>query len=204
MDPIWSPLAEGQTPLIYVPGQLIYLQDTEPTAFYYLMEGSARSFISSPGGTERVLTIHRAGDLMGEASFFDGCPRVSSAMAVTRCKVVSVDSIRLERIFKRHPELAFPMLRYLSHTVRLLSSHVDDITFQSADRRLASALLRHIEGEKPLHVTHEDLGSFIGASRVTVSRILARFAKNGWVKTGYGTVSILDRPALETFVLQEP
>lgn len=202
MDSIWSPLAEGQTPMTYAPGQLIYLQDTEPTAFYYLLEGSARSFISSAGGTERVLTIHRAGDLMGEASFFDGCPRVSSAMALTNCKVVSVDSARLELIFKRHPELAFPMLRYLSHTVRLLSGHVDDITFQSADRRLATTLLRHIEGENPLQTTHEDLGSLIGASRVTVSRILARFVKMGWIKTGYGTVTILDRPALEAFVAQ--
>ena len=40
---VWAPLAEGLPPKIYVPGQLIYLQDTYPAAFYYLESGSARS-----------------------------------------------------------------------------------------------------------------------------------------------------------------
>lgn len=196
---VWAPLAEGRSPRTYAPGQLIYLRDTQPTEFYYLMEGSARSFISSPEGTERLLTLHHGGDLMGEASFFDQCPRVSSAVAVTECKVFSVDSRRLEYVFKAHPELAFPMLRYLARTVRLLSGHVDDITFRPADRRLAGALLRQAGRSGVIHATHEELGSAVGVSRVTVSRVLAQFAKNGWIKTGYGTVTVTDRGALERF-----
>lgn len=35
----WAPLAEGQTPRIYAPGQLIYLQGTEADVFYYLLSG---------------------------------------------------------------------------------------------------------------------------------------------------------------------
>ncbi len=196
---IWAPLAEGQRSRIYTPGQLIYLQDTQPTEFYYLESGSARSFISSPEGTERLLTLHRSGDLMGEASFFDQCPRVSSAVAVTECKVISVDRQRLEQIFRLHPELALPMLRYLARTVRLLSGHVDDITFRPADRRLAGALLRQAVEGYAVHTTHEELGSAVGASRVTVSRVLTQFSKNGWLKTGYGAVTLIDRAALERF-----
>lgn len=196
---IWAPLAEGRSPRTYAPGQLIYLQDTQPTEFYYLEKGSARSFISSPEGAERLLTLHRNGDLMGEASFFDQCPRVSSAVAVEECKVFSVDRQRLECVFQTHPELAFPMLRYLARTVRLLSGHVDDITFRPADRRLAGALLRQAGEDSVIRTTHEELGSAVGASRVTVSRVLAQFAKNGWIKTGYGTVALIDRGALERF-----
>lgn len=196
---IWTALAEGNTPRLYAPGQLIYLQDTHPTEFYYLESGSARSFISSSEGTERLLTLHHGGDLMGEASFFDQCPRVSSAAAVTECKVFSVDRSRLERIFQLHPELAFPMLRYLARTVRLLSGHVDDITFRPADQRLAGALLRQAGEDGTVQATHEELGSAVGASRVTVSRVLARFAKSGWISTGYGVVSIIDKAALERF-----
>lgn len=196
---IWAPLAEGRSPRTYAPGQLIYLQDTQPTEFYYLEKGSARSFISSPEGAERLLTLHRNGDLMGEASFFDQCPRVSSAVAVEECKVFSIDRQRLECVFQAHPELAFPMLRYLARTVRLLSGHVDDITFRPADRRLAGALLRQAGEDSVIRTTHEELGSAVGASRVTVSRVLAQFAKNGWIKTGYGTVALIDRGALERF-----
>lgn len=196
---IWAPLADGRSPRLYSPGQLIYLQGTQPTEFYYLVEGSARSFISSSEGAERLLTLHRGGDLMGEASFFDQCPRVSSAVAVTECKVISIDSHGLERVFQVHPELAFPMLRYLARTVRLLSGHVDDITFRPADRRLAGVLLQQAGADGVVRATHEELGSAVGASRVTVCRVLAQFAKNGWLKTGYGFITLTDRDALERF-----
>ena len=196
---VWAPLAEGLPAKIYVPGQLIYLQDTYPAAFYYLESGSARSFISSPEGTERLLTLHHSGDLMGEASFFDQCPRVSSAIAITECKVFSVDRQRLERIFQLHPELALPMLRYLARTVRLLSGHVDDITFRPADQRLAGALLGQAREDGVVRATHEELGSAVGVSRVTVSRVLARFSQNGWIRTGYGAVTVMDKIALERF-----
>lgn len=196
---IWAPLAQGRPARRYDPGQFIYLQNTAPEEFYYLEKGVARSFISSPEGAERLLTLHHAGDLMGEASFFDGCPRVSSAVAVTECRVISVDGPRLERVFREHPELAYPMLRYLARTVRLLSGHVDDITFRPADRRLAGALLRQAGEGDSLRTTHEELGSAVGASRVTVSRILSRFAAWGWIETGYGVLRILDRSALGRF-----
>ena len=200
---IWSPLAEGRRAKSYSPGQMIYLQGTEAHEFYYLLEGTARSYISSPGGAVLVLTLHRAGDLMGEASFFDECPRVSSAGAVTPCGVVTVDREGLDRVFRCHPELAYPMLRYLARTVRLLSDHVDGISFLPADKRLAAALLRHAGGDGLVRSTHEELGSAGAASRVTVSRALARFASKGWLEQSYGLVKLLDREALEKYAQAE-
>ena len=196
---IWAPLAEIQPAKSYSPGQLIYLQGTVADEFYYLLEGTARSYISSPEGSELVLTLHQTGDIMGEASFFDECPRVSSAIAVKPCKVVSINRAYLNQIFQAHPELAYPMLRYLARTVRLLSDHVDGISFRPADKRLAAALLRHAGPDGLVRSTHEELGSAIGASRVTVSRTLAQFADQGWLKRSYGAVKLLDRKALQKF-----
>jgi CRP/FNR family transcriptional regulator len=199
----WSPLAEGRIPKAYEAGQLIYLQGEEPKALYYLTEGTARSFISSPEGAERLLTVHHSGDLMGEASFFDQCPRVSSAVTVTSCQVISVDRDQLDRVFQAHPDLAFPMLRYLARTVRLLSGHVDDISFRPADKRLASALLDLAGPDGQTDCTHEELGSMVGVSRVTVSRVLSQFAARGWLRQGYRTLWILDRAALEKYAQNE-
>ncbi len=192
----WTPLAEGQREERYIPGQMIYLQGTEAKEFYYLLEGSAKSYISSPEGSELVLALHRSGDLMGEASFFDECPRVSSAVAVTACRVVSVNRAHLDRVFQLHPELAYPMLRYLARTVRLLSDHVDGISFRPADQRLASVLLRHAGEDSIVRNTHEELGAAVGVSRVTVSRTLTQFAAKGWLKQSYGAVRLLAPDAL--------
>ena len=70
----WDILAEGRSPRRYQPGQIIYLQGTQPDHFYYLLSGTARSFISTQSGEERVLTVHRAGDLMGRLPFSTSVP----------------------------------------------------------------------------------------------------------------------------------
>lgn len=197
---IWTPLADGQAIQHKEPGQLIYLQDTRAECFYYIVSGTVKCFISSPEGDERILTLPHAGELIGEAAFFDQQPRVSSAMAVTRCELVAVDRQRLEQVFAAHPGLAIAMLEDLARRVRMLSEHVDG-EFLQADKRIARHLLSLIpEADGRLRCTHEEIGASVGVSRVTVSRVLSDFDRKGWVKTGYKSLHLLDRPALEAFL----
>ena len=79
---IWTTLADGQPIQHKEPGQLIYLQETRAECFYYIISGTVKCYISSPEGEERILTLPHAGELIGEAAFFDQQPRMSSAMAV--------------------------------------------------------------------------------------------------------------------------
>lgn len=198
----WTPLADGQPVQLKEPGQLIYLQDTRAECFYYIVSGTAKCFISSPDGDERILTLLHAGELMGEAAFFDGLPRVSSAVAVTRCRLVSVDRRRLEEVFSAQPGLAIAMLADLARRVRLLSGHVDS-EFLQADKRIARHLLTILPWpEDTARCTHEEIGASVGVSRVTVSRVLGEFDRRGWVKTGYKSLRLVDRAGLEDFLEQ--
>ncbi len=200
---IWAPLAENGRVKEKDPGQLIYLQDTRAEEFYYVVSGTVKCFISSSDGDERILTFHHGGELIGEASFFDRQPRVSSAVAVTKCRLVAVDRPRLEEVFARHPGLAVSMLEYLARTVRLLSGHVDS-AFLQADKRIARHLLSMPPGpDGSLRCTHEDIGASVGVSRVTVSRVLGEFDRQGWIKTGYKSLRLVDRAALEAFLGRE-
>ena len=200
---IWAPLAENGRVKEKDPGQLIYLQDTRAEEFYYVVSGTVKCFISSSDGDERILTFHHGGELIGEASFFDRQPRVSSAVAVTKCELVEVDHARLAQVFRLHPELAIAMLENLARRVRLLSGHVDG-SFLQADQRVARHLLSLTPGEDgAIPCTHEDIGASVGVSRVTVSRVLSRFARKGWLRTGYRSVELLDRKALESLCEEE-
>jgi len=194
----WDIFAQGQTPKLYTKGQMIYLQGEHPHHFYYLVSGSVRSFLSSPDGDERILTIHRSGDLMGEASFFDQYPRVSSAMALEDSLVVSIDQHRLDQIFMEHPQLAQPMLRYLARTVRLLSDHVDTSSLPAIGRvaRYLLSLPRNEDGTAVC--THESVGQAIGMSRITVSRAMKQLVQLGAIHTGYGVVNIAKEETLRT------
>lgn len=198
----WDLLAEGRRPRRYRAGQLVYLQGARPDCFYYLISGSVRSFLSTGDGEERVLAVHRAGDLMGEASFFDGCPRVTSAMALEECRILAIDQAQLDRAFQRHPELALPMLQHLARTVRLLSDHVGAASLP-ARQRVARWLLAQPLGEGgALKATHEGIGQAVGLSRVTVSRVLGELSCLGLTALGYRSVAVLDRAGLEALAFE--
>ncbi|MCI8479195.1 MAG: Crp/Fnr family transcriptional regulator [Oscillospiraceae bacterium] len=197
-DDLWAPFTAERTPIRYQPGQLIYLQGTQALQFYYILRGTARCFMTSEEGDERTLTLHSAGALIGEAAFFDGEPRISSAVAVTSCTLISIDRLHFTQVIAKHPDLAFSMLHYLARTIRLLSSHVDG-SFLSADRRVARHLLSLPAAGNIIHCTHEEMGTSIGASRVTVSRVLSAMEHHGWLKTGYRSVQILNREAIAQF-----
>ena len=132
---IWEPFATQRPPIRCSAGYLIYLQDTQATCFYYLKSGRVKSFMQSEDGAERILHTYEAGSLFGEASFFDGLPRVSSAVALTPCEIVPIDRELVIAEVSQNPDLALAMLKYLARTVRLLSSQVDDMAFRPVRRR---------------------------------------------------------------------
>lgn len=188
---IWEAFAKSRPPVRCSPGYLIYLQDTEATCFYFLKSGRVKSFIQSEDGAERVLNVYQAGNLFGEASFFDELPRVSSAVAVVPCEIVPIDRELVTQEFARNPELALAMMQYLARTVRLLSGQVDQMAFRPARWRVANYLLTLAGRDGMVSCTQEDIAAAVSASRVTVSRVLNEFARSGWVELGYRTISLM-------------
>ncbi len=196
---LFAPFFSAGPTVLYRRGQLIYLQGQTPDFLYCLQKGVVRTSILSDQGEEKLLTVYRAGSIFGEASFFDGMPRVSTATAQTDCHIVRLGHQTVDKLFQQNPTLASTMIAYLARTVRLLSSHVDTMSFQQADQRLAKLLLHHPSSDSVIHITHEELASALGVSRVTVSRILSMFVQKGFLKTGYGSITLLNRDALHAY-----
>ena len=194
---IWEAFAKSRPPVRCSPGYLIYLQNTEATCFYYLKSGKVKSFLQSEDGGERVLNIYRAGNLFGEASFFDELPRVSSAIALSSCEIVPIDRELVTQEFARNPELALAMMQYLARTVRLLSGQVDQMAFRPARWRVANYLLTLSTQTGTVSCTQEDIAAAVSASRVTVSRVLSDFSQAGWIALGYRTIALLEPERLK-------
>lgn len=194
---IWQPFAEHRAAIRCPAGFLIYLQGTEATCFYYLKEGRVKSYIQSENGGERVLNIYGPGSLFGEASFLDELPRVSSAMALTPCQLVPIDRELVTQEIARDPKLALAMLKYLARTVRLLSGQVDQMAFRPAKWRVARYLLTLADSQGTVLCTQDDIAASVSVSRVTVSRILNRLARDGVLQLGYRSVQLLKPEQLE-------
>jgi CRP/FNR family transcriptional regulator len=185
---------------LYNKHQMVYRQGEAAKGFYFLKSGKIKVFVNSPEGLEKNLAVYNRGDVFGEASFFDGYPRISSAKAITDCEIIMLDKSDLLDLFKKKPLLALKFIETLSKKVRMLSNEIDSISFLAADKRIAGFLLelsQSLNGE--IEISQEDIGVAVGVSRVTVSRVLGSFAAKGWIKTMYKKILIMDHDALLNF-----
>ncbi len=176
----------------YRAGEWIYREGQPAPCFYCLQEGKVRVFVTSGEGIEKNLTVYTTPVVLGEAAFFDGSPRMTSAQALAPSRIVTIRRENILTCFREQPDLALAMISSLSRTVRMLSDQINQIAFLSAEQRIADFLRKEGKENPEVPYTHEQIAAFVGVSRVTVSRILARFRKQGILTTRYGTIRLLD------------
>jgi CRP/FNR family transcriptional regulator len=73
------------------------------------------------------------------------------------------------------------------------------MTFLSADARIARLLLKNADSGGKVTLTHEEIASEVGVSRVTVSKLLSRFVRDGLIRTSYRRIEVLNRERLREF-----
>lgn len=193
-------LQKASAPREYAKGQIIYRQGDFAQCFYYLNKGKVSVFMTSADGLEKTLNTASKGEILGEAAFFDKMPRVSSAKAVEKSEIVSIDRNKLIKLIGDYPNLAMELLKIQAKRIRLLSSQIDSMAFLQADARIAQILLQYKstrKGKTVVHLTHEEIGSMVGVSRVTVSKILNVFAKKQMIRTNYREIEIINQPEIE-------
>ena len=73
---------------------------------------------------------------------------------------------------------------------------IEKVAFTRVECRLAERLIALSSDSPVLNVTQSELATQVGTAREVVSRRLEAWSRRGWVKTGRGTVEILDPAAL--------
>ena len=182
---------------VFKNNQIIYLQGEIADNFYYLKKGAVQAFVNSADGLEKTLTTYKSGEIFGEASFFDGFPRMSSAKALSDSEIIIINKTDIMLYFQKEPFLALNFIELLSQKVRMLSNEIDNISFLSAEKRIAQYLINmSLYTDTSIDCTHEGIGKAVGVSRITVSRTLNKFSKYNWIDTKYKKIIILNRNAL--------
>ena len=148
-------------------------------------------------GTEVVLEIMGPYTSCGEGSAFDGLPRFSNAVAVEETEAIEFDSSKLSEVFRAHPDFAATLLRVTSLKQRVLAVRLKHLASREPEARVMELLSRleemfgivHPKGRLLLtHVTHEQIATMTGTSRVTVTRTLHRMRKEGRVEVVDGYI----------------
>jgi CRP/FNR family transcriptional regulator, cyclic AMP receptor protein len=190
-------------------GELLYARGDPAEALFGLARGRIRLSNVGPDGREVLVMLFEPGDWVGEVSLFDGLPRTHDAHAVGECEVYVLPKAKLLALLDAEPQLYRHFAARLARALRWALSYIDDAMFLPLSARLAKRLLdlARVYGERTplgqrldLHLTQEDLGRMLGASRQSVSKELKRWEARGWIGLEYGKVVVCDEAALQELV----
>lgn len=199
------------TPLTIPPQGMVYFQGDPADKIYYIRKGRVRVFQNTASGREVNLDVVEAGHIIGESAFAPGQVRPACVQAVNTVQLVSFRQEDLTPHFQARPTLALHFLQQCSNTMDRLTSRLREQCLLDRFGKTASFILDLTATDSPekgtvggsLPYTHENIAESLGLSRSTVTMVLGRFEKLGWVKSGYGKLQILDREALTEFVRQQ-
>ena len=199
----YDDLAMIVTDQVFEKGEIIFGEGDEGTGFYVVLSGRVKIFKVSPEGKEQILHIFGPGEPFGEVAVFTGRPFPASAEALEETRALFFPRKEFLDLIRRDPSLALNMLAVLSHRLRRFSALIENLSLKEVPGRLAAYLLYLGEGKKEksevtLEISKNQLASLLGTIPETLSRILAKMTRDGFIKSiGPRQIQLLDRKGLE-------
>ena len=192
----------------YPAGATLYIQGDSAPTIYFIRRGRVRMFYIGDNGKEITFQIIGEGQLIGASAFLSHASRETTVLAVNEVEVISCKFANLIPYMQESKELNQLLLTLLTVNYGNLCNQLKRLTVYNSTQRVASYLLDHTSVSREdlgiiddtLPYTHEELGICLNLNRVTVTRILNRFAKEGWVKLSQKKIKILNRTALQSLL----
>ena len=190
-------------------GEYLFHEGDRSLSVYACVEGRIKISLTLPSGRELLLGMKFPGQEFGELSAIDERPRSAAASAAEPSIVATMSGPEFLTRLQDHPDLAFAVLRNLAEQLRhanarLSARNADRIVVRVGTRllELADLYRRHAggSGRVDLPISQTDLANWVGTSRESTSRALSELRRDGAIRTGRGTISVLDVAALERAV----
>jgi CRP/FNR family transcriptional regulator, anaerobic regulatory protein len=173
---------------------------------YVLKSGAAKRLMIQEDGREQILGFPMPGELIGIEAI-DSRKHTTSVMTLDMCAIVEIPFAALERLASADASVAHFLFRTLSSALREEHGWLAALGLLNADERLAAFLLdlsqrfasRGFSAHRfVLRMTRAEIGSFLGLTLETVSRVFSRFQKLGLLKVTRRDIELLDISALAT------
>lgn len=164
-------------------------------SIFAIQSGTCKTYMVDNSGREHVISFYFAGEIMGMDAIYPG-RHPSSCVALANSRICVFPYPLLTSLATGIPNLQLQMLRLFSREILGNSALAGDF---SADERLATFLVMVAARQKDtgstdlqLAMTRQDIANYLRLAPETLSRILARFQKNGLIRTSRRLITLLD------------
>jgi len=168
-----------------------------------VLAGRVKLVARGVGERTVVLAIRGPGELVGEMAALGGTRRSATAIADEDVELGVLSGEDFRGYLRDHPDAALVLLRTLVGRMTEATRGLVELATQDSVGRVARRLIElganhggGRTGPYELELTQDELASWTGATRETVSRALRLMRQLGWVATGHRTITVLDPAAV--------
>ncbi|HUL55480.1 MAG TPA: fumarate/nitrate reduction transcriptional regulator Fnr [Usitatibacter sp.] len=186
-------------------GDALYHSGGEFDSIYAVRSGFFKSSVVLEDGRDQVTGFHMAGEILGMDGIGTGSHAVD-AIALEDSEVCVIPYARLA-----DPGLQRQLHKVMSRELVRDQGVMMLLGTMRAEERLATFLLNlsqrfvargFSQHEFHLRMTREEIGSYLGLSLETVSRLFSRFQDDGLITVQQKHIRILDIPGLKSVVIR--
>ncbi|MES2150963.1 MAG: fumarate/nitrate reduction transcriptional regulator Fnr [Pseudomonadota bacterium] len=167
--------------------------------------GHFKTYQVNAAGEQQITGFQMAGELLGMDAI-SGDHHHCDAVALEDSEVCEIPYARLEELFADLPTLLRHFHRIMSQEITREQNVMLLLGNMRAEQRFAVFLVnlaaryatRGYSGSSfQLRMSREDIGNYLGLTIESISRLLSRFRKQGWVSVDKREVMLLDPARLK-------
>ena len=171
---------------------------------FFLKSGAAKRMLIKEDGREQILGFPMPGDILGMEAI-DGGAHSTTVIALDLCAIIEIPFEAIEALAAENPAVARFLYHRMSAALRDEHGWMAALGLLNADERVAAFLLdlsqrfsaRGFSARRfMLRMTRAEIGSFLGLTLETVSRVFSRFQKLGLLNVTRRDIELLDMAAL--------
>ncbi len=199
-------IAEYSQIIDFPKGTSIFNRGDAAVGLYILLEGQLKLGVTSPQGTEKIISIVVPGESFGEAILFLERQFPVYAQAIMDSQVLLVPKNLIFSMLDHDPMFARKMLAGLSIRMHQLVQDIEMLSLQSCTQRFIGYLLQ-ISADAPdasnitLPTSKTTIASLLNLTPETLSRTLAKLQQLGLIEVNGKDVTITDVKKLRKYDL---
>ena len=167
---------------------------------YAIRLGHFKTYQINPGGEQQITGFQMAGELLGMDAI-SADRHHCDAVALEDSDVCEIPFARLEELFGHIPRLLHHFHRIMSQEITREQNVMLLLGNMRAEQRFAVFLVNlssryaargYSSTSFQLRMSREDIGNYLGLTIESISRLLSRFKKQGWLRVDKREVELLD------------
>jgi CRP/FNR family transcriptional regulator len=196
---------------VYHRGESLFLMGDQFEALFILRAGSAKSYINSSRGDERISGFYHPGDLIG-VDGFDTMTHAHSLKFLETSSVCCISLSEFNRAMAESASMRQRLLQNMSHCLVHEQQLLLSVSKLNAEQRLAKFLLDSSERFKQrglsdkvfdLSMTRIDIANFLGMAIETISRLLSKMQLEGIIDVNRRKITLLNMNKLQDCLLDD-